>query len=45
VFSGPHRVEQLVVAGDDVVREGRLVRADEAEIAQEHRRMAEKFSG
>jgi cytosine/adenosine deaminase-related metal-dependent hydrolase len=45
VFSGPHRVEQLVVAGDDVVREGRLVRADEAEIAQEHRRVAEKFSG
>jgi cytosine/adenosine deaminase-related metal-dependent hydrolase len=45
VFSGPHRVERLVVAGEDVVREGRLVRADEAEIAQEHRRVAEKFSG
>ena len=45
VLSGPHRVEQLVVAGEDVVREGRLVRADEAEIAQEHRRVAEKFSG
>jgi hypothetical protein len=27
------------------VREGRLVRADEAEIAQEHRHVAEKFSG
>jgi hypothetical protein len=26
------------------VREGRLVRADEAELAQEHRRVAEKFS-
>jgi 8-oxoguanine deaminase len=45
VFSGPHRVERLVVAGEDVVSEGRLVRADEAEIAQEHRRVAEKFSG
>ena len=45
VLSGPHRVERLVVAGEDVVREGRLVRADEAEIAQEHRRVAEKFSG
>jgi cytosine/adenosine deaminase-related metal-dependent hydrolase len=45
VFSGPHRVERLVVAGEDVVRDGHLVRADEAEIAQEHRRVAEKFSG
>jgi cytosine/adenosine deaminase-related metal-dependent hydrolase len=45
VFSGPHRVERLVVAGADVVRESSLVRADEAEIAQEHRRVAEKFSG
>ncbi len=45
VFSAPHRVERLVVAGEDVVREGRLVRADEAEIAQEHRRVAQKFSG
>ena len=45
VFSGPHRVDRLVVAGEDVVREGCLVRADEDEIAQEHRRVAEKFSG
>ena len=45
VLSGPHPVERLVVAGEDVVREGRLVRADEREIAQEHRRVAEKFSG
>jgi cytosine/adenosine deaminase-related metal-dependent hydrolase len=45
VLSGPHRVERLVVAGEDVVREGRLVRADERKIAQEHRRVAEKFSG
>jgi cytosine/adenosine deaminase-related metal-dependent hydrolase len=44
VFSGPHRVDRLVVAGEDVVREGHLVRAEEQEIAQEHRRVAEKFS-
>src|SRR6188508_1659688 len=44
VFSGPHRVDRLVIAGDNVVREGRLVRGDEEEIAQEHRRLAEKFS-
>jgi cytosine/adenosine deaminase-related metal-dependent hydrolase len=45
VFSGPHRVDRLVAAGKDVVRESRLVRADEEEIAKEHRRVAEKFSG
>jgi cytosine/adenosine deaminase-related metal-dependent hydrolase len=45
VFSGPHRVDRLVVAGEDVVRDGLLVRADEERIAQEHRRVAEKFSG
>jgi cytosine/adenosine deaminase-related metal-dependent hydrolase len=45
VFSGPHRVDRLVVAGEDVVSDGHLVRADETEIAQEHRRAAEKFSG
>ncbi|HSB37938.1 MAG TPA: 8-oxoguanine deaminase [Gaiellaceae bacterium] len=44
VFSGPHRVDRLVVAGEDVVCDGHLVRADEAEIAKEHRRAAEKFS-
>jgi cytosine/adenosine deaminase-related metal-dependent hydrolase len=43
VFSGPHRVDRLVVAGEDVVRDGRLVRADEVEIAREHRRVAERF--
>jgi cytosine/adenosine deaminase-related metal-dependent hydrolase len=45
VLAAPHRVDRLVVGGEEVVREGRLVRADEAEIAQEHRRAAEKFSG
>ena len=44
VLAGPHRVERLLVGGEDVVRDGRLVRADEAEIAQEHRRQAEKFA-
>src|SRR5512132_3716467 len=44
VFSGPHRVDSLVIAGDDVVREGRLVRGDEEEIAREHRRVAARFA-
>jgi cytosine/adenosine deaminase-related metal-dependent hydrolase len=43
VLSGPHRVDRLVVAGEDVVRGGELVRADEREIAREHRRAAERF--
>ncbi len=37
VFAGPHRVERLIVGGNDVVRGGALVNADEAEIAREHR--------
>jgi cytosine/adenosine deaminase-related metal-dependent hydrolase len=37
VVSGPHRVDRLVVAGKDVVREGALVNASEQEIAREHR--------
>ena len=43
VFSAPHRVDRLYVAGDQVVRDGRLVRADEAEIAREHRKAARKL--
>ncbi|HZE29610.1 MAG TPA: 8-oxoguanine deaminase [Gaiellaceae bacterium] len=43
VFSGPHRVDRLVVAGDDIVRDGRLLRADEEQIARDHRRAAERF--
>ena len=43
VFSAPHRVDRLVVAGDDVVVDGRLVHADEDEVAREHRRVAERF--
>ena len=45
VFAGPHRVDLLVVGGEPVVRDGLLVNADEAEIAQAHRTQARKFSG
>ena len=45
VFAGPHRVDRLVVGGEEVVRDGRLANADEAEIAQAHRLQARKFSG
>ena len=45
VLSGPHRVNRLIVAGEDVVRDGELVRADEREIAREHRRAAARFAG
>jgi cytosine/adenosine deaminase-related metal-dependent hydrolase len=44
VLSAPHRVDRLFVGGEDVVRDGELVRASEQEIAQEHRRQAEKFN-
>ena len=37
VLSGPHRVDRLIVGGEDVVRGGALVRAREEEIAREHR--------
>jgi cytosine/adenosine deaminase-related metal-dependent hydrolase len=43
VLGGPQRVDRLLVRGEEVVHDGHLVRADEAEIAQEHRRQAEKF--
>ena len=44
VLSGPHGVDRLVVGGEDVVRDGELVRADEREIAREHRRAAARFA-
>ncbi|TML07772.1 MAG: 8-oxoguanine deaminase [Actinobacteria bacterium] len=44
VLSAPHRVDRLLVGGEDVVRDGRLIRASEQEIAQEQRRQAEKFN-
>jgi cytosine/adenosine deaminase-related metal-dependent hydrolase len=43
VLSGPHRVDRLLVGGRDVVRDGRLVNADEEEIAREHRRQAARL--
>jgi cytosine/adenosine deaminase-related metal-dependent hydrolase len=43
VLSAPHRVDRLYVGGEEVVRAGRLVRADEEEIAREHRLQARRF--
>jgi cytosine/adenosine deaminase-related metal-dependent hydrolase len=43
VLAGPHRVDRLYVGGEEVVRDGHLVRADEDEIAREHRRHAQRF--
>jgi cytosine/adenosine deaminase-related metal-dependent hydrolase len=43
VLSGPHRVDRLLVGGEDVARDGRLVRADEEEIAREHRKQAARL--
>ena len=44
VFSAPHRVDRLVVGGEDVVRGGALVHADETDIAHEHRVQARRFT-
>ena len=43
VFSGPHPVDRLLVGGTEVVRDGRLVNADEEVIAREHRSQATRF--
>jgi cytosine/adenosine deaminase-related metal-dependent hydrolase len=43
VLSGPHRVDRLLVGGEDVVRGGALVRASEQEIAHEHRIQARRL--
>ena len=43
VLSGPHRVDRLYVAGEEVVHDGQLVRADEEAVAKEHRRQAARF--
>ncbi len=43
VFSAPHRVDRLYVGGEEVVRDGHLVRADEEAIAREHRRQAARL--
>jgi cytosine/adenosine deaminase-related metal-dependent hydrolase len=44
VLSGPHRVDRLYVGGSEVVRDSRLVHADEEELAREHRRQAKRFA-
>jgi cytosine/adenosine deaminase-related metal-dependent hydrolase len=44
VLAGPQRVDRLVVAGADVVRDGHLVHADEVEIAQDHRVQARRLT-
>src|SRR6266446_1293989 len=43
VLSAPHRVDRLYVEGEAIVRDGRLVRADEDEIARHHRDQARRF--
>ncbi|HET8873972.1 MAG TPA: 8-oxoguanine deaminase [Gaiellaceae bacterium] len=44
VFSAPHRVDRLFVGGEEIVRDGHLVRADEREIARQHRAQAQRFA-
>jgi cytosine/adenosine deaminase-related metal-dependent hydrolase len=44
VLSAPHLVDRLYVAGEEVVHDGRLVHADEDEIAREHRKQAARFT-
>ena len=44
VLSAPHRVDRLVVEGEDVVRGGGLVKADEADIARAQRAQARRFT-
>jgi cytosine/adenosine deaminase-related metal-dependent hydrolase len=44
VLSAPHRVDRLYVGGEEVVRGGRLVLADEEEIARHHRAEARRFA-
>jgi len=43
ILSAPHRVDRLIVEGEDVVRDGALVNADEDEIARAHRAQARRF--
>jgi len=44
VLSAPHRVDRLYVGGEEVVRDGQLVRGDEVEIAREHRKQAGRLA-
>jgi len=43
VLSGPHRVDRLYVGGEEVVHGGSLLKADEQEIAREHRKQAARL--
>jgi cytosine/adenosine deaminase-related metal-dependent hydrolase len=43
VLAGPHRVDTLYVGGEKVVSGGALVRANEKEIAREHRKEAARL--
>jgi len=43
VLSGPHRAERVYVGGEPAVLGGQLARADEREIAAEHRVQAARF--
>jgi cytosine/adenosine deaminase-related metal-dependent hydrolase len=44
VLGAPHRVDRLLVGGKEVVGDGQLMRADESEIAREHRAQARRFA-
>jgi cytosine/adenosine deaminase-related metal-dependent hydrolase len=44
VLSAPHRVDRLLVGGEDIVRDGALVHGDEVEIARAHRAQARRFA-
>ena len=43
VLSAPHRVDRLVVGGEEIVRDGHLVTADEHEIARQQRAHAARL--
>ena len=44
VLSAPHRVDRLYVGDEEIVRDGHLVRADEHEIARQHRVQARRLT-
>jgi cytosine/adenosine deaminase-related metal-dependent hydrolase len=44
VMAGPQRVDRLYVGGEETVWDGRLVKADEEEIAREHRIQAARLA-
>jgi cytosine/adenosine deaminase-related metal-dependent hydrolase len=44
VLSAPLPLDRLLVAGEEIVRDGRLLRADEDEIARQHQAQARRFA-